>query len=1102
MSSIADWLKDLGLADYVDVFEREDIDVDAVRDLTEEDLREIGLPMGPRKKLLRAIAALNAAISTPMIPAEALDTEEPAGERRQVTVLFSDISGFTKLSAEIGAEATHSLLSAYFSRADAIIANFGGTVDKHIGDSVMAIFGAPVAHGNDPERAVRAAAAIQAIMPDVSTEVGREVQVHIGVASGQVVASGVGGDGRYTVTGSSVNLASRLTDKAGPGEILISDLVHHALGGIDTATDMGGLDLKGIVEPVRAWQLASLTEAGRAHIDRPFVGRDTELEQFRAALDICKSRHSGQVILLRGEAGIGKTRLTEEIERIAEGRGYQSHRVLILDFGAGKGQDAPRALARSLLNLPSPSQKAARADAAEQALAEGLILPDQSVFLNDLLDLPQAPDQLALYDAMENSRRNQGKVETLTALVRVHSEVAPLLIMIEDVHWAESLVVDQLAELVRAIADKPVLVVLTSRIEGDRIDATWRATISPTPIATLDLRPLRPEDSLKMASEFFDVASKFAQSCVERADGNPLFLEQLLRGAEAATDHAVPGSVQSIVQARLDALETADKRALQSASALGQRFDLEALRHMIGDGGYTCTTLIERHLVRPQGEMFLFAHALVREGVYGSLLTEPRRELHRRAADWYCERDLTLTAEHLDLAEDEFAAQAYLDAANAQSRTLNFNEAVRLATRGLEIVGNGELSAEIGCALAEAQLSIGETESAIASFRRALERSNTGELKRLVLIGLAGALRLADLREEALTVLDQADQIPTGSDDTAARVQVHSLRGNAYFTLGRLDECMSEHQKAHDLAKTHGLVAGEAQALGGLGDAHYLHGRMRTASEKFEACVALAKEHGLKGIEVANLSMVSWSLIHLNEDETALDSGQRAEAMGKQVNHLRATILGQMVVGFLLLRKGETDEAIGKHAEALELCKQTGYKQFEVQTRVDMARANLFVGNHEEANRQIEKALSLIREVGASFLGPYVLALASRFASTSNQRRELIEEAETLLDGGQTVSHNHFHFPEIAIPHALAHGAWDEAERHMRRLERFTTPEPLPRSAQMIEATKDLIAWGRGSRHPERADRLIRMAADLRATNLHEFADVMRSLDIPIAPKA
>ncbi|NEK24802.1 AAA family ATPase [Sulfitobacter sp. JBTF-M27] len=1091
MSDIANWLRKLGLADYVEQFEREAIDVETVGDLAEEDLRELGLPMGPRKKLLRAIAALNDK-TDPLPP-----SEEPAEERRQVAVLFSDICGFTRLSAEIGAEETHKLLAAYFARADAIIASFGGTVDKHIGDSVMAIFGAPVAHGNDPERAVRAAAAIQEIMPDVSTEVGREVQVHIGVASGQVVASGAGGDGRYTVTGSSVNLASRLTDRAGPDEILLSDSVHDALGGIAAAKDIGSLELKGIVEPVRAWQFTGLIEAGSSGIDRPFVGREAELEQLSAALDSCGGRRAGQVILLRGEAGIGKTRLTEEVERIAERCGYASHRVLILDFGAGKGQDAPRALVRSLLDIPSPSQKAERVSAAERALADGWVSPDQSLFLNDLLDLPQAAEQLALYDAMENSRRNQGKAETLAALVRASSEAAPRLLLIEDMHWAEALVVDQLAELVRAIADRPVLVVMTSRIEGDKIDAAWRAAISPTPMATLDLRPLLPGDSLKLASEFFDVASQFARSCVERADGNPLFLEQLLRGAEAATDNTVPGSVQSIVQARLDALDAIDKKSLQAASALGQRFDLEALRHLIGDNSYTCSNLIERHLVRPQGEMFLFAHALVREGVYGSLLTERRRELHRRAADWYRERDLVLAAEHLDRADDEEAAGVYLAAAEAQSQTLNFNVAARLAARGLELAENDEIAVKLACGLAEAQLSIGETLSAIESYRAALQRQINDGLRRSALIGLAGALRIADRREEALEVLDRADEIEIQGNDIGSRVQVHYLRGSACFTLGRLDECMSEHQRALELARLNGLIQGEAQALSGLGDALYLSGRMRTASERFKACVTLAQDHGLARIEVANLYMVGWTLMHLNDDDSAMSMGSAAETMGTRLNHMRAAISGCNVQAHILRRRSEHGMSLERLEKSLAWARQIAAVNFESDSLYDMALNHLALGDREKANRLAMEALGLVRDVGLAFLGPTVLAVVALSTDDADERRSLLDEAEAVLDSGQCVSHNQLYFPEEVIPDELARGAWDAAERHALRLARYTAAEPLPRASQIIEATKELVAWGRGHRTPEGARRLQDIAADARATNLNAFAEAVSSLGIP-----
>ena len=281
---------------------------------------------------------------------------------------------------------------------------------------------------------------------------------------------------------------------------------------------------------------------------------------------------TGQAFLLRGEAGIGKTRLTEKYEGIARDHGFDCHRTLVLDFGVGKGQDAVRGLVRHLLAIPSRSDKATRAAAADRIYATGLLDRERAMYLNDLLDLPQSPELRSLYDAMDNAKRNQGRRETVAALVAALSRSRPMFLVVEDIHWADNFILEQLAELTRSIADKPVMLVMTSRIEGDPIGHAWRSSTAPTPLTTIDLSALRRDDAMALAAEFFDATNQFAMSCVERADGNPLFLEQLLRSAETATKDSVPGSVQSIVQARVDALEPHDKQAILAASVLGQRF--------------------------------------------------------------------------------------------------------------------------------------------------------------------------------------------------------------------------------------------------------------------------------------------------------------------------------------------------------------------------------------------------------------------------------------------------------------------------------------------------------------------------------------------------
>ncbi len=228
--NVETWLRELGLEQYAKAFADNGVDLALLPELTNDDLKDLGVDrLADRKAILKAIAAISECDSAPTL--EPLSATAMAGERRQVSVLFADIAGYTKLSRQLGAEATHALLNRYFEVVDGIIESYGGSVDKHIGDNVMAVFGAPIAHDDDPLRAVRAALDIHERMSALADEVSHPLRAHIGIASGQVVASGTGSQAHleYTVTGDSVNLASRLQDKAQPGETLISDALYRVV---------------------------------------------------------------------------------------------------------------------------------------------------------------------------------------------------------------------------------------------------------------------------------------------------------------------------------------------------------------------------------------------------------------------------------------------------------------------------------------------------------------------------------------------------------------------------------------------------------------------------------------------------------------------------------------------------------------------------------------------------------------------------------------------------------------------------------------------------------------------------------------------------------
>jgi class 3 adenylate cyclase len=289
VTDIAGWLRSLGLEEYAEAFARHHIDAAVLPTLTAGDLRRLGVAsVGHCKKLLGAIAELrrDATVTRPIGGAGPAAPSE--GERRQVTVLFADLSGHTRLTSELDAEELHELMLCFFRAVDREVENYGGTVDEHTGDCVMAVFGAPVAHGNDCERAVRAALAIHKVaLPAVSEAAGRQLRAHVGIATGQVVVSHKSGPGQtFALTGQSVNLASRLADAAGPGATLISKPVWQTVSNLVIADGMGEVAVKGLECPIAAWRVLGLRNT-TAEPSRRFVGRRAELSQFEAVVAGC-----------------------------------------------------------------------------------------------------------------------------------------------------------------------------------------------------------------------------------------------------------------------------------------------------------------------------------------------------------------------------------------------------------------------------------------------------------------------------------------------------------------------------------------------------------------------------------------------------------------------------------------------------------------------------------------------------------------------------------------------------------------------------------------------------------------------------------------------
>ena len=531
-------------------------------------------------------------------PSDPRSRAAPEADRRPVTVLFCDLVGYTRLSSQLDPEDVRNLLERFFTLIDAIVDRFGGTIDKHIGDAAMALFGAPVAHGNDAERAVLAALEIQASVPTLASGLPSPLAVHIGVATGEVVASSVGSHHHrgYTVTGEAANVAARLLARASSGETLVSDAVYRATCHAAAYEPLGSVTLKGLDRPLEAWRLTGrkLSSADA----QALVGRRSEMAQFRAVLDSCIDGESGAAIMIRGEAGIGKTRLMDELRALALTLGVANHAGHVLDFGTERGHGAVRTVVAGLIGIRPDALPDAIESAIDEAVREGRLPSDDAPYLRDLLEIPQPEATRGFYQALDSAARTQGKERVVAELVKACADREPIFVTVEDIHWADSETLSLLAAVTRATVASRVVLAMTTRLEGDPLDAHWRATAGGAALITVDLSPLSPADALSIARRFID-AKAFAILCVERAAGNPLFLEQLLRSAGDLTDGRLPSSIQNVVLARTDLLSAQDKRAIQAASILGQRFTLPQLRALLQEPRYICDALVRSVLLRP-----------------------------------------------------------------------------------------------------------------------------------------------------------------------------------------------------------------------------------------------------------------------------------------------------------------------------------------------------------------------------------------------------------------------------------------------------------------------------------------------------------------------
>jgi len=936
----------------------------------------------------------------------------PTGDRRVVTVLFADVSGFTSLSESLDPERLAEIINACFKALSEPIYRFGGVVDKYIGDAIMALFGAPVAHEDDAERAVSAAYAMQRaaerFSESLEAETGIRLRVRIGLNTGLVVAGAVGGDQKrdYTVMGDAVNLAQRLESQAEPGSILVSGQTYRLTCHAFSYQSARKLFVKGRQEAVYAYELKGPMLEAPPQADRsPFVGRRQELAQLHVAL-ASAAKGIPQWITLTGGPGIGKSRLAREAiaklppdpQRLvieARGQTYHSETSLSLVRQIIEGLMAPMIAGADLDRLEAGLEARGIAQASDTSrLLAGLLSPEGS-------DAPEA-------------------LSTLTAvLTRMES---PVILLVEDLHRIDAVSAAWLSNLAGQIQGGPLAVICESREERPSLSSPWIVPL------TLRLSPMEAVDAwqlilaeLKCPREALESSARsLLEAAVSRSEGNPMFVRELLHGwieggilkrqggrwvAEPQQHAPLPTSINAILAARLDQLARPERDLLELISALEGGVTLDLLEAILAKPAVEAplAELLRRELLTrsPDGRLHV-TQSLFRDVTYQTMLLSQRRALHQRIAEVLEARraGLETLAHHYRLAGNATRAIPLLQQAakRAQQRACH-QEACLYLRHALTLQSTadqakGASRAELLRALAESEAVLGNHESALEAAREALgmlvdasaialtertlghlyermgdypqasahyaeaiRRAPDEALRSQVQLDLAWlALRQGD-HDACLAVCSQVLQQEGAGLD--AHGMAHSLKGVACDRLGRWHEATVSHGEALRIRIQRRDRFGMASSLNNLGMALTERGEWPRAERYYRRSLKLYERIGEQGRGAAvrnNLGDLAARRGDLLEAER---QHRDALAIREKLGDQFGIGASRCALGWVMALKGDLDEGSTLIREGVAILEAIGERELLAEAYQALGRIALEARRYPEAETKLAQALGL-----------------------------------------------------------------------------------------------------------------------------------------------
>jgi class 3 adenylate cyclase/tetratricopeptide (TPR) repeat protein len=869
--------------------------------------------------------------------------------RKTVTVVFCDIANSTPLGEALDPEVMRGVMARYFDVVRRELERHGGTVEKFIGDAVMAVFGIPVVHDDDALRAVRAAidmrTALGRLNGELEETLGVRLAIRTGVNTGEVVA-GDPTDRQGFATGAAVATAQRLEAAAQSAEILLGDSTYRLVSNAVLVEPMEPLQLKGKAEPVRAWRLLGVIEGAPPfprRLDAPMVGRDDELASLQAELEAAARERRCRLATIVGPAGIGKSRLGNELFSAVGGRA-ETLVGRCLAYGEGITYWPLRGIVLS-----------ATGSLSRAGIAESLDGAD---------DAEQIADRLA--SAVGTQEAASGGEETFWAVRRLLEHVArdrEVIVGIDELQWAEPTFLDLLEYLVGWTTDAPILLVALSRPELLEARPTWRATSS----LVVALGPLRGGDAFRLVEVLGGASLDAAERnrILESAEGNPLFLEQMLALAvEGPAHETIPPTIHALLAARLDRLAPAERAVLDRAAVIGREFTAGAVASLSGGGPVASTllSLVRRDLVEPdespiaRDDGFRFRHILLRDEAYLSVAKASRADLHQRYADW-----LESAAGDLDEIVGYHLEQAfrYREELGTADASLATRAGERLARAGRRAMGRGDVPAAV---------------SLLTRAGALLPDSHADRLELLPLLGSA-LMRTGDFGR-AERVLDEALESAKAAGDR--RLELRALIEREFsraFTHPEepVDHIVAIADSAIPLLEELGDDVGLAKAWWLKSEVHLNAFRWAERTEHLERAFEYARRAGDAGEQATIAAHITQAVYYGPAPvPTAIERCQRLLHEAPTTKSLTASVTSSLAG--LRAMQGEFDEARRLQAEARQIWEELG-QRFRIAIRsLISADIELLADRPHEAASILRWAYSELSAMGAQSAIPPISA--------------------------------------------------------------------------------------------------------------------------------